>query len=162
MRRTQGSMGAAHLECVNPIKNKWHVRFDFKEDEDGQVSYMEEEFKGKPSISEVKDVIVKYYNDLCDEEIRSGLMFEGNQVWLSTENQFNYKSAFDFAFQTVASGGDFIPVTVKLGTDEEPVYRTFEDIAELQAFITTCFAHIQGTLAKYWAIKDSTDFTKYQ
>ena len=38
-------------------------------------------------------------------------------VWLSSENQFNYKAAYDLAVQT---GGATLPVTFKFGTDEVP------------------------------------------
>jgi hypothetical protein len=38
-------------------------------------------------------------------------------VWLSTENQFNYKAAFDLATQT---GGKSLPVTFKFGSTNNP------------------------------------------
>ena len=151
-----------YLLCTNPYKGSYVAYWDFKELEDEQFEYIGEEFDYKPSLSEVKRVITQYYNNLCDEEIRSGLEFEGNQVWLSQENQINYKSAFDLNFQNVSAGKPFIPMTFKLGTDEEPVYRNFEDISDMQVFITACFTHIQNTLSKYWEIKDNIDWNKYQ
>ena len=60
MKRVQGSMDAALLKCISPIKNKWRVRWDFSSDDN---SYMEEEFKYKPSLEEIKNLITSYYND---------------------------------------------------------------------------------------------------
>ena len=52
---------------------------------------MEEQFDHKPTKAEVKALIHQYYNDKTEENITSGLRFEGSVVWLSTENQANYK-----------------------------------------------------------------------
>ena len=157
----QNVWGNKLLVCSNPYLKHYVMFCDLKKIGD-EYEYTYLKFKYKPSLSEVKEVIIGYYNSLCDEEIRSGLEFEGNQVWLSQENQINYKSAFDLNFQNVSAGKPFIPMTFKLGTDEEPVYRNFEDISDMQVFITACFTHIQNTLSKYWEIKDNIDWNKYQ
>ena len=45
MKRVEGSAGVSLLECVNPVKNKWRVRWDVQPSEqEGNASYMEEEF----------------------------------------------------------------------------------------------------------------------
>ena len=107
MKRVEGSSGISLLECVNPVKDKWRVRWDVQHNEqDDSVSYMEEEFPYKPD----------------GEEIRSGFTYNGIPVWLSQENQFNYKSAYDLAVQT---DGTSLPVRFKFGTDDEPVYYEF-------------------------------------
>ena len=163
MEKTNGSKWEDKLiACLNPYNNNHMIVCDFNESDNSNFEYVFHTFKHKPSLIEVKKKILDYYNDKCNQEILSGLTYDGSLVWLSSENQFNYKAAFDFAFQTVASGGEFIPVTVKLGEEDTPVYKTFSDITELQEFITSCFTHIQNTLSKYWEIKDNIDWSKYE
>ena len=49
MNRVNGAQGVKLLECTNPVKDKWRVRWDVHDNEDGCADYMEAEFNGKPS-----------------------------------------------------------------------------------------------------------------
>lgn len=100
MKRAQGSLEVKLLECVNPIKNKWRVRWDVQEHDDGTADYMEAELTHKPTDEEIKDLVRKWYNQQTDAAILSGFSYEGAPVWLSQENQYNYKAAYDLAVQT--------------------------------------------------------------
>ena len=93
-----------------------------------------------------------------DAAILSGFTYEGMPVWLSSENQFNYKSAYDLAVQ---SNGATLPLTFKFGTEEKPQYRRFDTIAELTDFYTKAMAYIQATLADGWKRKDAVDWNVY-
>ena len=99
MKRVEGTAGVKLLECVNPVKNTWRVRWDVREREDGSADYMEENILGKPSREIIRTVILGWYNEEIDREILSGFVYEGMPVWLSSENQFNYKAAHDLAVQ---------------------------------------------------------------
>lgn len=121
--------------------------------------YMEEEFTHKPSFEEVKELILNWYNSTIDNKILSGFTWNNIPVWLSTENQFNYKAAFDLAAQT---GGQNLPITFKLGTTEEPVYYTFSTFEELQNFYVASVSYIQNTLAEGWKAKDSINWEAYK
>ena len=79
------------LECVNPIKNKWRVRWDVQENGDGTADYMEVELTHKPTDEEIKDLVKKWYNQQTDAAILSGFNYEGAPVWLSQENQYNLR-----------------------------------------------------------------------
>lgn len=68
-------------------------------------------------------------------------------MWLSQENQYDYKAAYDLAFQT---DGKTLPVSFKFGTDESPVYHTFEMFDELADFYTKAVKHIQEMLENGW------------
>lgn len=146
--------------CLDPYKKEYLLIWDINNDE-GNPYYMTEKFNRSLTLAEIKKFIISYFNASCDNEILQGLKYEDETVWLSSENQFNYKAAFDLAFQTIIAGGEFFPVTVKLGEDDAPVYKTFTDFQEFQVFITACFSHIQNTLDKYWKIKDAIDWDKY-
>lgn len=156
--RIQGSAGVAPVECVNPRKDKWRVRWDIRE-KDGTADYEEVEFDHRPTFDEVRATILAGYNARIDEAILAGFVWEGAPVWLSTENQFNYKAAFDLAVQT---DGANLPVVFKLGTDEKPVYREFTTMDDLKNFYTAAMAHVQNTLAAGWKAKDEIDFGLYR
>lgn len=152
MRRIEGSAGVKLIECTNPVKNKWRVRWDVQEKEDGLANYMEKEFIGKPSTDVIKATVTEWVNSQVDETILSGFVWNEMNVWLSSENQFNYKAAYDLAVQ---SSGATLPVTFKFGTDEQPVYHSFSDLDELTDFYTSAMQHIQNALAEGWRSKDS-------
>lgn len=154
----EGSAGVALLECTNPVKNKWRVRWDVKTNEDGSASYMEEELDHKPNAEEVRSLVSEWYNAETDERILSGFEYEGQPVWLSSENQFNYKAAYDLAVQT---DGQNLPVIFKFGTDDSPSYRTFETVDELQDFYMKVMKHIQNALLEGWKKKDALDLALY-
>lgn len=159
MKRVEGTAGVKLLECVNPVKNTWRVRWDVREREDGSADYMEENILGKPSREIIRTVILGWYNEEIDREILSGFVYEGMPVWLSSENQFNYKAAYDLAVQT---GGQNLPVTFKLGADDEPYYRTFETVSDLQNFYVKAMKHIQDALSEGWKKKDALDLALYE
>ena len=157
MRRVYGNPDVSFLECTNPKKNKWRVRWDVQEDEEG-TNYMETEFDHKPSLDEIKQIILGWHNNQIEEKILSGFTYEGNQVWLSTLNQFNYKSAYDLAVQK-AEGS--LPVTFKFGTDEQPKYYEFKTIEKLTDFYLKSVQHRQDTLLDGWKKKDGFDENLY-
>jgi hypothetical protein len=158
MQRVQGTSGVLPIECINPIRNKWHIRWDVQPFDDNFASYMEEEFDHKPSIDEIKALIMAWYSEQINKEILSGFKYKGSTVWLSQENQFNYKAAFDLAVQT---DGETLPVTFKFG-DEEPEYYKFESLKELSDFYTSVVQYIQNTLEAGWKKKDAFDLSLYE
>lgn len=160
MKRVEGTSGISLLECVNPVKNKWRVRWDVRQnEEDNSTSYMEEEFPYKPTTEEIKTMVIDWYNQQIGGEITSGFTYNGVPVWLSQENQFNYKAAYDLAVQT---DGTTLPVIFKFGTNDEPVYYEFKTLDKLTDFYTKAMVFVEQRLANGWAMKDSFDLSKYQ
>ena len=119
---------------------------------------MEAEFKHKPSEDEIKQTVLGWFNEQIDIVILSGFEWNGMPVWLSSENQFNYKAAYDLAVQT---DGATLPVTFKFG-NEEPCYHTFDTVEELTDFYTKAMLHIQHTLADGWKKKDAFNVEQYR
>lgn len=144
-------------ECINPYAHRWLVLWNPKEGE-GTTSYLAEVFDHKPTITEVKDVILDWYNAQIDQRILSGFLWRDIPVWLSMENQFNYKIAYDLAVQ---SNGQILP-TFKFGTTENPVYYTFESLDDLRDFYTSAMTYVTNTLAEGWKEKDSIDWGVYE
>jgi len=113
------------------------------------------------SLSVVKDSIIADINARTDEKILTGYVWDEKPVWLSGENQFNYKAVYDLAVQ---SKGANLPVTFKIGENEsgEPVYHTFDKLADLKAFYEGAVSHVVTTLGDGWTEKDSIDWTPYE
>ena len=141
-------------------RSKYEARFGFGKDEKTGVGYdYRKQYKYKPEVDELKDEIFELVNEEVDKTILSGYEYDGKMVWLSTENQFNYKAAYDLAVQT---GGASLPVTLKLGTLEEPEYVTFEDVETFSAFYIGAIKFIQKVLEEGWNEKDKVDWTKFE
>ena len=113
------------------------------------------------TIQQIKHDVIADINAQTDEKILCGFVWEGKSVWLSSENQFNFKAAYDLAVQTK---GKSLHVKFKIGetAEGEPVYHTFEDIEEFTDFYTKAIAFINTCLNEGWELKDSIDWSDYE
>lgn len=164
MKRVQGLEGTALIECINPRYNKYRVRWDLQpliDEETGfeGVTFLETELLHRPTLQEIKDIVLAWMNGQIEAQILGGFVWNDMQIWLSSENQFNYKAAYDLAVQT---GGASLPVVFKLGTNDAPVYHTFTSVDEFRAFYMAAINHISTTLNEGWARKDAIDWTPYE
>lgn len=163
MREWHGNSGTKLIQLINSRQQRYAVRWNFRNEKNennvDDVIFCEEIFNHKPTLSEIKETINGYYNEKINNEILSGCRWEKNVVWLSQENQLNYKTAFDTAYQT---NGQNLPVVFKLGTEDNPIYVQFDTVERLKAFHLNWTNFITSTLRAGWALKDSTDWTKYE
>lgn len=128
------------------------------EKETSLCSALVELFHEKVTEESVRSKLAKYYDSITDWKILSGFEWRGMKVWLSMENQFNYKAAYDLAVQT---NGASLPVTFKFG-DSTPVYHTFNTLEEISDFYTSAISYVNSVLADGWARKDSLDWSEYE
>ena len=135
----------------------WLLIFGFCNDEELGGYNWRKNYDHKPTKAELKTDLDVLVNSLTDEKILSGFVWNGNPVWLSTENQFNFKAAYDLAVQSKGAG---LPVTFKLGEDESgnAVYHTFEELTEFTDFYTQSIAYVSDCLKDGWQEKDSIDY----
>lgn len=139
-------------------RSKWELIYGY--DTDGTTSWnWRKRYTRKPTLEEIMSTVTEQINRNVDEKILSGMTYKGQQVWLSTENQLNYKAAYDLAVQTE---GKTLPVRFKFGTDEEPSYHTFESVEELGDFYVAVVKHIQDTLDEGWTEKDGVEWDKFK
>ena len=108
----------------------------------------------KPEHEDVLSAVIEAINHKTDTKILSGYVWNGKPVWLSSENQFNFKAAYDVAVQT---NGSALPIKFKLGEDAEglPMYHTFNSMNAFTDFYTGAISFIQQTLAAGWEEKDA-------
>lgn len=166
MRRVQGTIGVALVECINRYIGKYRIRWDILSEPDDNinkqaVSFYEIEIisQYKPKINNIKQALLDGINQMIDDKILSGFVWKDMPVWLSTENQFNYKAAYDLA---VMSQGKSLPVLFKFGTTENPIYYTFETLEDISDFYLSAMAYISKTLEDGWVMKDSIDWSEYE
>lgn len=128
---------------------------DTPEDENGYQ--WRKDYDHTPTAHEVRNDINALVNQHTDEKILNGFSWNGKPVYLSTENQFNFKAAYDLAVQT---NGATLPVKFKLGETEdgEPVYHTFMSLNAFADFTTRVIAFVAATLNEGWELKDSVDY----
>lgn len=165
-RRVNGSPGPKPVEKLNGVVPVYAIRWDIRENkgQEGSPSmsygtnYMEAQVWHRPTAGECKELVLAWFNEEIDREILSGFVWRGHRVWLSSENQFNYKAAFDLAVMT---GGATLPVVFKFGTAEAPEYHEFKTVEELKAFYTESMEYVTTVLKRGWAEKDAFDFTPY-
>lgn len=138
-------------------RNKWELIYGYGTDGVSGWTYRER-FTSKPTQEEIKEIVIAQINRNVEEEILRGLVWKEMPIWLSKENQFNYKAAYDLAVQT---DGQSLPVKFKFGTDEQPAYYTFDTLEELREFYVASVHHIQQALDDGWAEKDGLDLSVF-
>lgn len=144
------------IECINYRIDKWIVRWGEHEGAGG-TEHVAETFRPRPTAEVIRQRVEEWINGRTAERIRSGFRWRGMPVWLSQENQLNYKAAYDLAVQT---DGATLPVIFKFGT-EQPVYHTFDNLADLTDFYTSAVRHVQDTLETGWREKNEVDYGMY-
>ena len=150
--KTIGNEPVSLLECVNPIKQKWKARWNVVQIEENTYEWVEEDFDHEPTEDELVTALNDWVNNYVKDKIVSGFSWNGMQVWLSLENQVNYKSIYDLAVQ---GNENVLPVTFKFGTDDSPILYTFSSMEELADFYTKAMRHIQDALNEGWASKQN-------
>ena len=153
------------IDLGDRVKVAFDYEIFYDEDEAGNKvpsnvgTWTEAIIKPKPSLEQIKSFILNAINRRTDDKILSGFIWNDNQVWLSSENQFNYKAAFDLAMQT---NGANLPTVFKFGSSEEPIYHKFDTLEELTDFYMKAMTYINEQLAIGWAKKDSIDWSVYE
>jgi hypothetical protein len=135
---------------------RWEVFYGYGE-EDGVGYQYRVVVTHRPSLDEVKAMVLSRINQNVQERILSGMRYRGRMVWLSAENQRNIAMGY-----ALAKGGDLEELpTVKLGTDDDFELYTFEDVEELVGFAKAVQEHIEDSLYEGRAEKDSVDWSAY-
>lgn len=140
------------------VKN-YLLIFGYGIDEDGNGYNMRKNYDHKPTKTELKEDITQLIDGTTDSNILQGFRWNEVNVYLSTENQFNFKAAYDLAVQ---SSGAMLPVTFKLGENENgnAVYHTFETMDDFTDFYSKAIQWVNGCIADGWKEKDSVDYEK--
>lgn len=67
MKRSFGIEGLPLIECINPQMKKYRIRWDITPEQDEEnndtVSFMESEVLHKPTLEELKKIVLNGYNE---------------------------------------------------------------------------------------------------
>ena len=139
----------------------YEVYYGFGEDEQGTYVYCER-MNVKPTFAFIKDMILTQINANTQEKITSGFKWNALLVWLSEANQLNYARDFAVAYYCEKNGEAYTLPTYKFGTDEEPVYYTFETFEEFMLFSKAWAQHVSDTVRAGWDEKANVDWERYK
>ena len=141
-------------------RRRWEVFYGFGKDGDTGYNYRQT-LEYKPTVNEVKQLIIDTIDANTDEKILNGFVWKGVKVYLSQENQTNFKAAYDL---NVQSNGSMLPIKFKIGEDENgnAVYHTFEDMEDFSDFYVSAVAYINQCLNEGWEEKDSLNMSHYE
>ena len=113
----------------------------------------------KPSITDIKNIINGYYNNITKNNIENNFKWNGMNISLTLENQIDYKLLYD---TTIILKGSNLPEKVKFKIGKDNIYYSFEDIDEIKDFIVSMNNHIRKYLNIGYNIKDSIDWNEYE
>lgn len=164
------------LHCINRAKNLWQLiwgcqEVQDEESEDVSYEYNEVVFDHKPTLQEIKDVILGEIDTQTDAKILCGYEWtvlhgpdEGKtvKVWLSDENQRNFKAMHDAAVMYPQEADWPIEYKVSETEDKTPINEYFDNIQELAAFYLGGIGYIDRCLKEGWQRKDAIDWEPYK
>jgi hypothetical protein len=153
---------------IREVFNGVRIAFDYEpfyDNVDGEMvetdvaTWTEAMIYPKPTQSQIKEFIINKINKDTEHKIMSTFRWRDIPVWLSIENQLNYKTTYDLAVQT---NGEALPVVFKFGDEDNPQYFKFEDIETFQDFYFKVVEHINNTITAGWSKKDSINWDDYK
>ena len=141
-------------------RKRWQVFYGHGTDGEQEYNWCKT-LDYKPTVSVVRQIILDQINANTDAKILTGFVWNDVRVYLSQENQTNFKAAYDLNVQT---DGALLPMKFKLGEDGDgkAVYHTFEDMETFSQFYMMAVAHINQCLNEGWAEKDNLDMSPYE
>lgn len=145
-------------QLVKISVDKYLLIYGYGTDDEEQGYNWRKYYDHKPTTAELKADIETLINGITDSSILNGFTWNSKSVYLSTENQMNFKAAYDLAVQTE---GATLPIKFKLGEDADgnAIYHTFTALSAFTDFYTKAVAYITSALQEGWAEKDGIDYS---
>lgn len=143
---------------VRTGRSKWILFYGFGKDDDKSESGWEyrHTFDHKPTLSEVKELIISAINKATNEKIVNGFIWNEKKIYLSAENQLNFAAI-------ERSRSISYPLKIKINETEDgmPIYHVFENADDFIAFSRAASLYVVDMVQNGWMEKDSVDWTKF-
>lgn len=141
-------------QVINIGVKNYLLIYGYGTDEDGNGYNFRKNYDHNPSEDELVKDVIGLINQETDRMILQGFKWNGKNVWLSLENQINFRAQYDLCIQT---DGMNLPLKLKLGEREDGVYvyHTFETKEELADFYSSQVLYVHDVLLSAWNEKDS-------
>lgn len=101
----------------------------------------------KPTMEEEIEDSVKMINEETDERILNDFVWNGNEFYLSLENQFNFKNLYDLREMKE------YPITIKTKTG----FTTLNDVHDVEEFYLSGVEFIENCLKECWERKTEAE-----
>lgn len=138
-------------------RNKWTLFYGFGKDDEASESGWEyrHTFARKPSLEEIKELVVTAINARTEEKILNGFEWAGKSVYLSKENQLNFAAI-------ERSEGVTYPLSIKVSEDADgsAEYMTFATKQDFVEFSQAASLYVLSCVQEGWTEKDSVDWDK--
>ena len=109
--------------------------------EHGYEEYIQKPYK--PTMEEEIENSVKMINEETDERILNDFVWNGNEFYLSLENQFNFKNLYDLRERKE------YPITIKTKTG----FTTLNDVQDVEEFYLSGVKFVEECLKECWERK---------
>lgn len=145
------------LICIG--KKNWMLCYGYFNNDIEQGYEWRKNYNHQPTEEEIKSDLVELIDAITDDKILNTFKWNNMPVYLSIENQMNFKAVYDLAVQTSDS---ILPVKFKLGenADGKIVYYTFDSLDVFTDFYTKAVNHIVTCVNEGWTEKDAIDYQK--
>lgn len=158
--RQQTNSGAKPLmlECVNPYRDEWIVRYDVQPLLEGDgYEWKEVWVSPRPTIEEIHTFLIQKSKEEEQSVMNAGFVWEGMRIKMDDENQANFKQQFDLQL------ADIFPIDAKyfFGEQSEIVYA-FESKEKLQEWILAMAMFKAQTKETYIVKRNSINLEDYK
>lgn len=144
----------APIECINPRRDRWAVRWDLHQEQDGAWFASEVVVDHRPTVDEIRSIISRHIDAITQDEIINGFSWKGKPVRLTDDAQRN----FLFAVYSLDRTGE-IDRAQFVGLLEAQTDAEAAD--ELGDMVAAIWQHIKQKRADGIAAKNAVDFSKY-
>ena len=111
----------------------------------------------KPSVNEIKSILFKEIDEKTKKDILSKFVWNGYNVWLSSENQKNYSDWYNLTKDNT----QVLPLTAKFTKNNKTIYYEFSTHEEIASLYAEMVKHINKVVNNGRKMKDSIDFSEY-
>lgn len=109
--------------------------------ENGYEEYVPTPYK--PTMEEEIENSIRMINEETDRKILNDFVWNGNEFYLSIENQFNFKNLYD-----LRDSREY-PITIKTKTG----FTTLEDVRDVECFYLDGVKFVEDCLKEGWQRK---------
>lgn len=145
----------APIECINPRRDRWAVRWNHRNDEERGWLAMEMITDGRPTTDEIREAIAEYYDAQTQNRIVNTFFWKGKKVRLTDTAQRN----FLFAVYSLDRTGE-IDRAPFIGLLEADTDAAAAD--ELGDMVAAMWTHIKECRTAGIEAKNAVDYSLYE
>ena len=145
----------APIECINPRRDRWAVRWNHRRDEERGWLAVEMITDHRPTADEIRDAVAEYYDAQTQNRIVNTFFWNGRKVRLTDTAQRN----FLFAVYSLDKTGE-IDRAPFIGLLEGDTDAAAAD--ELGDMVAAMWTHIKECRAAGIEAKNAVDYSQYK